>query len=149
MDAGAYIDCLSDTFTFWLNPEAVAIDPELPDYWDLMSEEGIHWNMFDTGWIDSVELTLTQYGDPVEIPGTTPGLRSSWEYQENYHLRLHLPQALLLWAREGAVFRFTVDPDEVGPSGEELWEISRWSDVEGFDTPVEHTSWGRIKALFR
>jgi len=149
MDAEAYIDCLSDTFTFWLNEQDVIDDPTLPWYWEVATETGIHWNMFNDSWIDSIELTLTQYGDAIELPPGVPGRPSAWKYQENYDLWLHMPEAMFFRATEGAEFILAVDPNEVGPSGKELWEISRWEDVESFDTPVEHTSWGAIKALFR
>ena len=149
MDADAFIDCLSDTFTFWLNEQDVIDDPTLPWYWDVSTETSIHWNMFGDSSVESIQLTLTQYGDPIELSPGVLGRSSDWVYRENYDLRVYMSGSFQFWANAGAVFRLAVDPNETGPSGEELWEVSRWSDVDSFDTPVEHTSWGRLKALFR
>ena len=47
-------------------------------------------------------------------------------------------------------FIFQLDPDEVGPSGEDLWEVVNWWDVERFEvSPAESSSWGAIKALYK
>ena len=150
MDADAFIDCLSDTFSFWLNEQDVIDDPTLPCYWDVAIETGMHWNMFGGGSIESIWLILTQHGEAVELPPGVPGGPSAWEYRENYDLSVYLSAGLMLWSDEGAVFRLSVDPDGVGPSGEELWEVSRWSDVDEFaGSPVDELRWGRINTFYR
>ncbi|MCD4690967.1 hypothetical protein K8S17_05840, partial [bacterium] len=158
MDAAAFTDCLADTFVFWLNEDDVISDPSLPWYWELQTESEIAWNMFgvDTN-ILTTYITLTQFGDPVEIP-SQGGDESNWEYVYVADLWIYLPND---WAyRAGGAARFTlsVDPDATGPSGETLWEIVKWEDIhlEGAlkrgtasGERVEESTWGGIKALYR
>lgn len=149
MDAIAVLDCFSDTFSFWLNPNDVN-DPgnQLPESWDLADESTITWNMFgpDTDIIH-ISLTLTQLGDPVELPapgGGDPG----WAYVYDVDMFVYLPHQLTLWANAAARFELFVDPDEIGPAGETLWEIARWHDIDD-PARVEESSWGSIKAMYR
>jgi len=161
MDALAVLDCFSDTFSFWLNPGDLN-DPQnpLPESWDLGDESTITWNMFGPGTnIDHITLTLTQIGDPTEIPPANPGDPSGWEYVCAYDLYAYLPGQWTFWANAASRFTVSVDPDETGPAGETLWEISKWEDIYlgGRDgvtryaqyERVEETTWGGIKALYR
>jgi len=149
MDGFAVLECFADTFSFWLNPADLQ-DPgnPLPESWDLADESTITWNMFgpDTN-INSVYLTLSQFGDPVQIPAPA-GADSGWAYVYSVDLFVYLPNDLTLWGNASARFELFVDPDETGPAGETLWEIARWYDI---DDPyrVEESSWGSIKAMYR
>lgn len=156
MESEEYIDCLADTFTFWLNEDDVIADPELPWYWDLAMESAIAHNMLDEGTaILSIQLTLTQFGDEEEIPAEDPADPSSWLYVETVDLWVNLPDDFRYRADSAARFKFSVDPNEVGPNGETLWEIAKWEDIgiEGRptigDDPAEEISLGRLKAAFR
>jgi hypothetical protein len=150
MDAAAYLDCLAEDFIFFLHPDDVASNPWLPDYWDKSVEAAIHHNMFGEGTnVLEVILVLAQVGDPIEIPDPLARERVEWEFRENHDLRVYLPPDLILLAQGGGVYMLRVDPDESGPQGETLWEIYQWFDRDPFDvSPVESSSWTRIKSLF-
>ena len=150
MDAAAYLDCLAEDFIFFLHPDDVASSPWLPDYWDKSIETAIHYNMFGEGTnVLDVILVLTQVGDPIEIPDPAVRERVEWEYRENHELRVRVPPDLTFLAEGGGVYVLCVDPDESGPQGETLWEIYQWFDRDEFDvSPVEPSSWTRIKSLF-
>jgi len=149
MDADAFVDCLSDSFTFWLNPADIN-DPgsPLPQFWNLSEESAIAGNMLGTGSdVESISLTLTLLGNPVEIP-TPGGGESSWQCVYSTDLWVYLPNNLIFWANAAERFTISVDPDATSPSGGTLWEIVKWEDI---DDPArgENTTWGVIKALWR
>jgi hypothetical protein len=147
MDADAYLDCLAEDFIFYLNPDDLTPESGLPEYWGKGAEDTIAHNMFGDGTpIDSIGLALSLVGSPDEIPGPPP----SWEYRENVDLRVYLEYITYL-AGEGEIYVIGIDPNDVGPTGEELWEIVEWYDVEEFrgTGSVEDASWGVIKSLFR
>ena len=149
MDADASIDCLSDTFEFWLNPYDLN-DPEnpLPDHWDFITESFLAQSMLGPGTnVDSIRLALTLFGNPVEVP-TPGGGEFSWQCVYSVDLFVYLPNDLTLWANSPSRFLISVDADKTGPAGETLWEIAKWEDI---DDPArfENTTWGTIKALYR
>ncbi len=151
MDTTAFADCLADEFEFWLNPEDLNNPGNpLPSYWGFTEETAIAETMFGPGTdIISVQLTLTQIGDPVQIAPPNPGDEPHWQHVYSVDLYVHLPNELTLWAHDASRFTLAVDPDEVGPSGETLWEIVKWEDIDAPTGRVENTSWGGIKALYR
>jgi len=136
MDAAKYLECLAEDFIFFLNEEDTA-EPDLPDYWGKAEETAIHERMFsDTTDVQSIELTLTQFGGPEEVPGEFPEDPPRYLYKQNVDLWVHLPNEVTLWANAGATFLFDRDPDETGPSGQELWHVVEWQDVEKFGTKL-------------
>jgi len=151
MDPVAYLDCLAEDLLFYVNPEDLIDNPSWPPYWFKPDEASMHYNMFGAGTsIEYITLSFDQVGEPIEHPGPDPGQPSEWEYHENYDLTLHYFDGLTIISEAGAVFLLHVDPSESGPSGEDLWEVVNWWDVERFEvSPVESSSWAAIKALFR
>jgi len=148
MDADAFVDCLSDSFEFWLNPADLQ-DPgnPLPQFWGLGDESAIAANMFGPGTsVESIQLTLTLLGDPVEVP-TPGGGESSWQCVYSTDLFVYLPNDLILWANAAERFTISVDPDTTSPSGGTLWEIVTWEDVDSPSRSASST-WGSIKALY-
>ncbi len=149
-DVEHYVDCLAADFTFWMNEQEVIDHPEyLPGYWDKASERQIHEAMFGEGGAETITLTLTQVGDPVEIEPPHPGDPVHWEYSESVDLRVHVHEngvPTTYWATAPSKFEFRIDEDQVGPSGETLWEIVNWHDEPG--GRESRSSWGSIKALY-
>ena len=134
-NAERYLECLAEDFIFFLDEDDIAVNPDLPVSWGKQEERNIHERMFaDTSDVQSVELTLTQFGQPQEVPGELPTDPPRYEYNENVDLWVHLPDELTYWANAGATFLFDRDPDETGPDGEELWVIVEWQDVDKFGT---------------
>jgi hypothetical protein len=153
MDAEAYLDCLAEDFTFYLNPEDVANDPSLPEYWDKAEETTIHNNMFgEETNVAGVMLVFThdeESHDPGDPGDPTDDL---WTYREDYDIRVQLPPDLTLHAISPSDFVLQVDPDEVAHGGEILWEIVDWYDLPyewSTGREREDASWGMIKCLWR
>jgi len=147
-DVDVYLDCLADSFTFFLCEDDWQSDPTLPHFWRLSEEETIHSNMFgEAGDVDSIYLALeTLSVDTVSVPD---GRGVGWEYEEDVDLRVYIGQTVYLAGDETA-FTIRVDPDDVGPNGETLYEVWEWRDLEWTGrAATEQTSWGRIKAFFR
>jgi hypothetical protein len=157
MDVDGYIDCLADSFVFHLNPADIN-DPDnpLPPQWSRDVEHTIHHNMFaDDSDVVSVSLTLTTTHVD-SMPGPAPGSDDDrWLYREAVDLRVtvtDVPENTTYHAAAPVEFLFRIDQNEVGPHGEQLWEIIEWWDVPYQQRPgdlVESTSWGSIKALWR
>jgi hypothetical protein len=157
MNAEEYLDCLADTFIFYLNPADVTPGSGLPKYWSKATEDTIAHNMFDDGSsIDNVDLTLTQYGAPVDVPWADPynPKPPRVEYKENVDLRVYVGETTY-WANAGGTYLFDID-DEKGPDGETLYEIVQWQDVDKFGSKAavpgpgeEPVSVGELKAMFR
>jgi hypothetical protein len=161
MDTTAFADCLAGGFEFWLNPNDLN-DPDntLPDYWGFTEETAIAGTMFGPGTdVESIQLTLTQIGTAVEIEAADPADPSGWELVYSVDLYVYLPNDLTLWANAASRFQMFADPDDIGPSGETLWEVVKWEDI---DTPGgatakeaqqnargECSTWGSVKAMFR
>jgi hypothetical protein len=151
MDAEIYLDCLSEDFAFFLDPEEVEEHPELPAYLNKPDERTIHEAMFgsqDGRAVDSVELTLTQIGDPIPIE-IDPGV-FHYQYKESVDLRVRVGDIIYL-ATAPVLFEFREDEDQTGPGGETLWEVCAWYDIgrgKHRGSAVQLTSWGTIKVLF-
>lgn len=150
-DPNEYLDCMAEEFTFFLNPEDINEDPTLPRYWGKGTEDTIAYNMLgDDSDVERIELTLTQFGQPVE----NASLPGAWDYNYNVDLRVHIPVNTILHANTGATYTFQVD-DQVGPQGQELWEIRWWYDVDKFAKALppggneELVSWTELKNMFR
>jgi len=152
MNALKYLDCLAEDFTFYTSEYAQEEDPELPASWDKATEMIIHEGMMgQDSPLTSVDLAMQPAGDPVEIPGPLPEDPVDWQYTCTVDLRVREPFDMVYMATAPSVFLFRVDPDEVGPEGEDLWEIVQWYDLNDEargDTPVFPTSWGAIKAMY-
>jgi hypothetical protein len=157
-NAEEYLACLAEDFIFY-TAEADQNNPEepLPEDWDKQTERIIHENMFgeDTD-VDRITLTLTNQGIEYD-PGADPvsELDDRYSYVEGVDLRVYIPipgDDLILLATANNMFVFQVDPNEVGPNGENLWEVKEWHDLDdarraipGQDDPL---SVGRLKAEF-
>jgi len=145
-----YMDCLSDTFRFWLHPEDLYSHPEWPASWVYGNELALHSNMFGPiGQVNSISLCLVEVRAPQEIASQPPGGPSSWLLAYNYSLRIDTDGVWDYIAEGGAQLKLSVDPTGTGPGGEPLWEVASWSDVESIQSAVEETSWGAIKSLYR
>jgi hypothetical protein len=153
MDVDAYLDCLAEDFLFYLNPDDLTANPELPESWDKAEETAIHQNMFGDGTdVEGIELWLEHDSESHDEGDPGDPLDDLWTFREDYDIRVHLPPDLTLWAISPSDFVLQVDPDETGYGGMPLWEILEWYDLPyewGADGPREDNSWGRIKALYR
>ena len=151
-DREVYLDCLADSFTFYLNEDDWTNDPTLPRFWRLSEEDTIHTHMFaEAGDVDRIMLTLTMTSvDTVSVPDDG-GRGTGWEYTEAVDLRVFVGTTIYL-ATTPQAFIIRVDPDEVGPEGETLYEMWAWYDLEYADGGArsgEESTWGSIKALYR
>jgi hypothetical protein len=153
-DADAYLDCLADNFIFFLNEDECIGNPGLPISWNRATEEQIHRTMFSpSADVDSVGLTLTAFGTPVEIPGPDPGDPAGWQYDQDAELVVRVGGAVpaVYTTSVGASFTFRIDEATLVATGDTLWEIRQWQDLEPF-IPLsnrESISWGSLKNLFR
>jgi hypothetical protein len=154
MDADEYLACLADSFVFHLNPDDVGNpDHPLPEYWGKDEEETIHRSMFAEG-SDVVSISLTLTTSFIDfVPGPLPGSADDrWLYHEQVDLRVtvvDVPENTTYHATAPVEFLFQIDPNEVGPHGEQLWEIIDWWDLRVTALRVPDISWGTIKALWR
>ncbi len=163
MNAEEYLLCLAEEFMF-LTAEADQNDPNepLPPDWGKQVEREIHENMFgDESDVDRITLDLTD--GPIEfVPGPFPDetYDDVWMYTEEVDLRVFIPlpdDELMYLATADNMFTFQIDldPGQVGPNGEPLWEIIEWEDLEERagavhrgDPDTEITSVGRIKSRY-
>ena len=161
MNDEEYLDCLAEEFLFH-TAVADQEDPlnPLPEDWDKQTERLIHQNMFgDETDVDRITLTLTNQGieyDSGFDPEDPTDDRSS--YVEAVDLRVYIPitgDDLILLATANNMFVFGIDPNEVGPNGETLWEVKEWHDLDERTRDSvpeggapELTSVGRLKARF-
>ena len=155
MDLDEYLDCLSEDFVFYPNEDDVTNDPTIPVFWYKDTEEDVHTHMFGQEGdipVDSVSLTLMTT-DVDTMPGADPGDPSDdvIVYTVDVDLRVNLFGGLTLLATAPSEFRFRVDTDQVGPGGQDLWEMFEWYDIleDARGELSEESSWGGIKALYR
>ncbi len=135
-NAREYLDCLAEEFLFHPS-EADQGDPSnpLPETWGKLTEQDIHENMFGEGSdVDRITLTLTHISDAFSA-GASPDSTydDTWEFQEGVDLRVIIPipgDELILLATADQLFVFQVDPHEVGPQGQDLWEVRDWWDLQ-------------------
>jgi len=149
MDAEAYVDCLSDDFEFFLRPEDVGNpDNPLPEFWDRSEEQAIHERMFsDPTNVDEVRLTMTTVSIEFDPGDDLDSVDDDvYTYRENTDLRVYIGNWIFLGGHSQE-FSIRVDPDETGRSGETLWEIEAWSELDEWEK-VE-SSWGMIKSMYR
>jgi hypothetical protein len=158
MDLESYTDCLSYAFVFY-PPEGYG--GELPIVWYLDTELMIHTYMFSESppnpslAVESIELSLTTT-DAIVIPGPDPQdpYDDTHVHTEAVELRVNLYAGLTYLATAPSEFRLQVDADDVGPYGEQLWEIVGWYDLcdaeqgASRNFRVEEACWTDIKALF-
>lgn len=144
-DAEAYLDCLGYGMTFYITGSGGG----LPHYWGYDTEQAIHLLMFGAGSdVESVALDLEAISIQFDM-GADPFDPSDdrWIYREDCDLEV-VTSSRTLVSRYSHQFEIQLDPDEVGPSGEDLWEIVDWLD-SGDLSAVEASSWTRLKAMFR
>jgi hypothetical protein len=150
-NADEYLACLADSAVFHLNPADVN-NPQnpLPPYWGKDEEETIHRNMFaEESDVESISLTLTT-SNIIYLPNL-----NRWQYSDAVDLRVtvtDVPENTTFHATAPSEFLFQIDPNEVGPHGEQLWEIIHWWDLSAMNRPgnlVSPTTWGKIKTLYR
>jgi len=156
MDVVNYLDCLSEDFVFYPCEEDVQ-DPNqgIPSEWYKNMEQIIHFNMFGgESDVESIQLTLTNtliFWDEQDPEDPRDDIYS---HTEDVDLRVNLHDQLTFLATEPSMYLLRVDPDEVGPYDELMWEIYEWYDLEdwglgGASERTEDATWGGIKALFR
>jgi hypothetical protein len=155
-NADEYLACLADSVVFHLNPADVnnPQDP-LPPYWGKDEEETIHRNMFAQGSdVQSISLTLT-----TSLIDYLPDL-NRWQYRDAVDLRVlvtDVPENTTYVATAPSEFLFQIDPNEVGPEGQPLWEIIHWWDMSATaaarsaapGSDETSVSFGRLKAMYR
>jgi hypothetical protein len=153
MDDEAYLDCLSEDFVFFLCPDDVNDNPELPASWEKAEEATIHGNMFGEGSaVEGIALVFTLESTSHDEGDPSDPLDDTWVLLEDADLRMQLPPDLTLHAQAREEFALAVDPAEAGLGGELLWEITEWHELspeERAGGPKEDASWGILKALFR
>lgn len=145
----AYLDVLAQDMTFYLSEDDWQ-GGELPMTWNKAEETTIHENMFADGSnVERIRLTLTYILDFFD-PGADPvdPADDRWEYREGVDLRVTVSGDLTYLANSPSMFVFGRDTDQVGPAGEELWEIVDWFDLGDEGQRVEAATWGCIKALY-
>jgi hypothetical protein len=149
-NADEYLDCLAEDFTFYPSERTLQENEWIPDSWGKYSEMVIHQNMFVTGFVQEVALELLQEGDPVEVPGPDPGDPVSYEYTFGIDLRVDCPDSIQYVATAPSLFALRIDQDQVSATGDTLWEIVQWYDLDegSCARPVLPTCWGELKALF-
>ena len=159
MDAGEYLDCLSEDFIFYPS-EADLQNPDpqnpMPDEWYKTDERGMHENMFyGPNAVESITLNLTTVN--VQHNEGLPGPEDDiYVYVESVDLMVNLYGDLSYLATSDSQYWFRVDTDQTGENGEPWWEIYMWYDLSeapgtrgGGSGRVEDSSWGSIKALYR
>ncbi|MCK5596941.1 MAG: hypothetical protein KAJ04_05800 [Candidatus Eisenbacteria sp.] len=147
-----YMYCLAEDFTFYPSESTLAENEWIPESWGRVTEHQIHNNMFrSSGFVHEIVLGLLQEGEPVEVPGPNPGDPVTYEYTFGVDLCVNCQDSLQYVATAPSLFVLRIDPDEVGPAGEPLWEIIQWFDLDeqgSCGRPVMPTSWGELKAIF-
>lgn len=154
MDADAYLDCLAEDFTLFLNTDDIAQDPSLPEHWGKPTEAAVHEAMF-AGGADVQGVALDFVSATASWEANDPGVPTDdeWVRVEDVDLRIELANDLTIRAAAPVEFWLRIDRDQVGRNGEILWEISRWYDAsEGgcgsCSGCYEAASWGWVKALY-
>jgi hypothetical protein len=147
-----YLDCLAEDFTFYPSEGTLAEHDWIPESWGKTEEHEIHNRMFVSyGFVRDIMLSLLPEGEPVEIPGPNDGDPVTYEYTFGVDLRVNCQDSLQYVATAPSLFVLQIDPDEVSATGEPLWEIVQWFDIDedGYcSRPVMPTSWGELKAIF-
>ncbi len=164
-NAQEYLYCLAEEFIFHTSP-ADQNDPDNPldEEWFKQDERDIHEAMFaEDSNVDRIRLTLTVVNAPNEPnPGPDPESThdDTWLYRVAVDLQVVVPppdggENLILLANADQQYLFSVDPNETGPNGEDLWEVLEWWDLEdgqyrlpAGETCDIKTTFGRIKARF-
>ncbi|MFH1690047.1 MAG: hypothetical protein ABIE42_07385 [Candidatus Eisenbacteria bacterium] len=147
-----YLDCLAEDFTFYPSARTLEENEWIPSSWGKTEEHQIHRSMFGPcGFVRSVVLALLQEGEPVKIPGPQPEDPVTYEYTFGVDLRVNCPDSIQYVATAPVLFVLQIDPDELSATGEPLWEILMWFDMDDDNhcgRPVMPTSWGELKAMF-
>jgi hypothetical protein len=147
-----YLDCLAESFAFYPSERTLEENEWIPDSWGKTEEYQIHRRMFGPyGFVSSVALALLQEGEAVEIPGPQPEDPVTYEYTFGVNLRVDCPDSVQYVATAPVLFVLQIDPDELSETGESLWEIIVWFDLDDdkdCGRPVMPTSWGELKAMF-
>lgn len=159
MNAAVYLDVLAGAMEFHLCQDDWQ-GGVLPESWGKSEETTIHENMFSPdGDVEWIQLTLETVSSAFD-PGANPAdpADDRWEYTEDFELWLTVGGDLAYLARGTCEFHFQRDADDLGPSGEELWEIIDWYELDSYRVVErsvgghvrgEQASWGSVKALFR
>lgn len=156
MNAGGYLDCLSEDFEFYPD-EADVQDPnlEIPPVWYKTDERDMHENMFDEGSdVESITLTLTTTSIVYDYGVPEDGLDDTCVCRVDVDLRVNLQVGVTYLATAPSEFDMRVDTDQQGAGGERFWEIHMWYDLGsggrgGDSASGERTSWGIVKSLYK
>jgi hypothetical protein len=144
LDTGAYMECLAADFVFFLDPDDVAADPALPEYWGRVEEQLLHAHMFaDTSEIENIFLTLTVVstdslpGEDAEDPAD-----DLWEYEVDVDLVVQTGVNYLSSGTSLFVMRRSPDRNDA------VWQIVEHHDLGGGGIRGEDTTWTAIKLAF-
>jgi hypothetical protein len=175
MDYDQFMDCLADSFVFHLSESAINDDEWVPDSWGRAIEDTVHMRMFGEVEVapqDSLyQVTLSMaVEDSVHSPGadTLSTDDDRWTIRVDACVRFWFPNDLQRLADCDQEFIIGIDPDEVGPDGEPLFEVLEWEDIDWWLRPagdgaallrerapsdraeaaVEECSWSHIKLFF-
>ena len=157
MDVGDYLDCLSENFVFYpCEMDVQNPDLDIPSEWYRSMEQIIHFNMFDAASsVTSVQLTLTNTYVFWDEQDPEDPLDDIYSHPEDVDLWVNLNDGYVSYLADAPQhYLLRVDPDEVGPYGELMWEIYEWYDLDGEgrgggSDGRENDTWGGIKAMFR
>jgi hypothetical protein len=131
-NADEYLDCLSEDFVFYANE--VDVGQGIPEFWYKDTERNIHENMFSDSppdpqyTVDTIQLQLT-LANKDSIASSVPGEEWDRIFTESVILYVNLFSGTTFYANAPSEYRFRVDQDQVGPNGEQLWEIYEWYDL--------------------
>ena len=157
MNVTDYIDCLSEDFVFYpCEMDVQNPDLDIPSEWYRSMEQIIHFNMFDAASpVTSVQLTLTNIYVFWDEQDPEDPLDDIYSHTEDVDLWVNLNDGYVSYLADAPQhYLLRVDPDEVGPYGELMWEIYEWYDLDGEgrgggSDGRENDTWGGIKAMFR
>jgi hypothetical protein len=150
MDLAAYVDCLAGPFAFYLCPDDLESNPELPEFWGRPTESVIHENMFSpTSPLESISAELAIIGSQHDA-GADPAdpWDDTWTLLVTTGIAFHFPNDLIRWLDTDQELVVRLDPDDEGPGGEELYEIIEWAEMSIWPRRVEPLTWSSMKYFF-
>lgn len=141
MDLEAYMDCLAESFTFFVSPDELN-NPyyDGPESWNTAVEETIHRRMFSGA--AGTQLMF----QPITIEWNAGD--ELWRYTEDADVRVTI-SPITYFATAPQLFVVAVDAERTGPAGEELWAIVEWHELSEYGGRVSEVgNWSSIKLLF-
>lgn len=157
-DLETYADLFREDFRFVFDPQDVAENPDIPDYWFWHDEMQSTGNMFEEDLIKSISLDFVAGTD---VPATE-GDEGNWEFPPGTR-KVTLSEVELRVVMidpdggEDIVYQVTGDQavlflvhDALDLAGSwRGWKILEWRDRRIGAAPTIDLSWGQVKNLFR